>query len=69
MRKKIKSLEQSFDELNASHESLREDHEKLGKAHSKLEKAHSSLLDQVKEQVIVSCDVGLTCDIIDESFL
>ena len=47
----------------------------LGKAHSKLEKAHSSFLKQVKEeeakkeQVIVSCDVGLTCDIIDESFL
>ena len=51
-----------------------EAHEKLGKAHSKLEKAHSSLLEQVKkeeakkEQVIVSCDVGLTCDILDESF-
>ena len=59
--------------LQPVHESLREDHEKLGKAHSKLEKAHSSLLEQVKEeakkeQVIVSCDVGLTCDIIDESF-
>ena len=51
-----------------------EAHEKLGKAHSKLEKAHSSLIEQVKkeeakkEHVIVSCDVGLTCDIIDESF-
>ena len=45
-----------------------EAHEKLGKAHSKLEKAHSSLIEQVKkEQVIMSCDVGLTCDIIDES--
>ena len=49
-------------------------HEKLGKAHSKLEKAHSSLIEQVKkeeakeEQVIVTCDVGLTCDLIDESF-
>jgi Asp-tRNA(Asn)/Glu-tRNA(Gln) amidotransferase C subunit len=32
--KKIESLEQYFDELNASHESLREDHEMLGKAHS-----------------------------------
>jgi hypothetical protein len=43
-----------------------EAHEKLGKVQSKLEKAHSSLLEQVKkeeakEQVIVSCDVGLTC--------
>jgi hypothetical protein len=74
LRKKIKSLEQSFDELNDSHESLREDHEKFGKAHFKLEKAHSYLLKQVKkeeakeEQVIVTCDVGLTCDILDESF-
>ena len=64
----------SIDELNATHESLIEAHEKLGKAHSNLEKAHSSLIEQVKmeeakkEQVIVSCDVGLTCDIIDESF-
>ena len=52
---------------------FQKDHEKLGKAHSKLEKAHSSLIEQVKkeakkEQVIVTCDVGLTCDIIDESF-
>ena len=72
--KKIKSLEQSFDELNASYESLIEYHEELGKAHTKLEKANSSLLEQVKkeeakkEQVIVSSDVGLTCDILDESF-
>jgi regulator of replication initiation timing len=74
LRKKVKFLEQSFDELNATHERLMEAHVKLGKAHSKLEKAHSSLIKQVKkeegkkEQVNVSCDVGLTCDIIDESF-
>ena len=74
MRKKVKFLEQSFNELNASHESLRKDHEELGSAHTNLERAHSSLLEQVKkeeakkEQVIVSCDVGLTYDIIDESF-
>jgi SMC interacting uncharacterized protein involved in chromosome segregation len=67
LRKKVKSLEQSFDELNATHE-------RLMKAHDKLGKAHSTLLEQVKkekakkEQVIVSCDVGLTCDILDESF-
>ena len=67
--KKVKFLEQSFDELNATHERLMEAHEKLGKAHSKLEKAHSSPIEQAKkEQVIVTCDVGLTCDIIDESF-
>ena len=74
LRKGLKALKQSFDELNASHESLKEDHKELGKAHTKLKKAQSSLLEQVKkeeakkEQVIVSCDVGLTCDIIDESF-
>ena len=67
--KKVKSLEQSFDELNASYESLKEDHEELGKAHTKLEKAHSSLLEEAKkEEVIMTCDVGLTCDILDESF-
>jgi prefoldin subunit 5 len=60
---RIKSLEQSFDELNATHERLMEAHEKLDKAHSKLEKAHSSLLEQLKEEakkeeVIMTCDVG-----------
>ena len=45
-----------------------EAHDKLGKAHSKLEKAHSSLLEQGNNEIIVSCDVGLTCDILDESF-
>jgi hypothetical protein len=35
----------------------------------KLEKAHSSLLDKQNEkEYIVTCDKGLTCDIIDESF-
>ena len=67
--KKVKSLKQSFDELNASHESLMEDYEKLSRAHTKLEKAHSSLLEEAKkEEVIMTCDVGLTCDILDESF-
>ena len=73
MHKKVKFLEQSLDELNATHERQLEAHEKLGKAHSKLENAHSSLIEQVKieeakkEQVIMICDVGLTCYIIDES--
>ena len=42
---------------------------KLGKAHKKFEKAYFSLLNEqnMKEHVI-TCDVGLTCDIIDESF-
>ena len=60
--------QQAFDELNASHERLQEAHEKLGKAHKKLEKAHSSLLNEQNEKKhIETCDVGLTCDIIDES--
>ena len=69
LHKDLKALKQAFDELNASHERLEKAHEKLGKSHKKLEKAHSSLLNEqsVKEHV-ETCDVGLTCDIIDESF-
>jgi hypothetical protein len=67
LRKELKALKQAFDELNATNERLQVAHEKLGKAHSKLEKAHSSLVEQ-HEIVFVTCDVGLTCDIIDESF-
>ena len=68
MRKELKGLKQAFDELNASHERLEEANEKLGKAHKKLEKAHSSLLnEQNKKKHVETCNVGLTCDIIDES--
>jgi hypothetical protein len=67
LAKELKALKQAFDELNASHERLEEAHEKFGKAHKKLEKAHSTLIDQ-NEKVVVTCDVGLTCDIIDQSF-
>jgi predicted nuclease with TOPRIM domain len=67
--KKLKALKQAFDELNASLEWLDKAYEKLGKAHKKLEKAHSSLLnDQSEKEHVVTCDKGLTCDIIDESF-
>jgi hypothetical protein len=68
LQKKLSALEKSFDELNATHEWLEEAHEKLGKAHTKIKKAHSFLLEQDKKRVIVSCDVGVTCDIIDEFF-
>jgi hypothetical protein len=69
LHKELKSLKQAFDELNVSHERLEEDHEKLGKTHKKLEKVHSSLLNEQNEKKhIVTCDKGLTCDIIDESF-
>jgi hypothetical protein len=67
LRKELKALKQAFDELNATHERLEDAHEKLGKPHSKLKKAHSSFVEQ-HEKVIVTCDVGLTCDIIDEYF-
>ena len=67
MHKELKALKQAFDELNASHERLEDAHEKLSKAHTKLEKAHSTLVE-LNEKVIEKCDIGLTCDIIDESF-
>jgi ATP-dependent 26S proteasome regulatory subunit len=67
--KEIKTLKKSFDELNASHERLEKAHEKLGKVHKKLKKAHSSLLNKQNEKkYVVTCDKGLTCDIIDKSF-
>ena len=69
MRMELKALKQAFDEFNASHKSLKEDHEVIGKAHKKLEKAHSSLLNEQNEKEhVVTCDKGLTCDIIDELF-
>jgi hypothetical protein len=69
LRKELKALKQAFDELNATHESLKEDHEELGKAHKKIEKAHASLLNEQNEKEhVVTCDKGLTYDIIDESF-
>jgi hypothetical protein len=69
LRKELKAYKQAFDELNAPHERLEEAYEKLGKAHKKLKKAHSSLFDQQNEKEhVVTCDKGLTYDIIDESF-
>jgi hypothetical protein len=69
LRKELKALKQAFDELNASCERLEEAHEKLSKAHKKLEKAHSSLLNEENEKKhVITCDKGLTCDLIDESF-
>jgi prefoldin subunit 5 len=65
----LKALKQSFDELNASHDSLKEDHKELGNAHTKLKMDHSSLLEQAKkDKVIVTCDKGSICDLINESF-
>jgi hypothetical protein len=68
LQNKLDALEQSFNELNATHERLEKAYEKLGKAHIKLEKTHSLLLEQDKERKIISCDVGITYDLIDESF-
>jgi hypothetical protein len=65
LRKELKTLKQAFDELNASHKTLKEDHKELGKT----EKAHSSLLSEQNEKKHdVTCEVGLTCGIIEESF-
>jgi hypothetical protein len=66
---KVAILEKALGELMTTHECLVVDHEKLGDAHSKLEKAHSLLLEQqAKKVVVASCDIGLTCDIIEDSF-
>ena len=67
LRKELKALKQAFDELNVSHERLEEVHEKLGKAHKKIEKAHFSLLSEQNEEHVVTCDKGLTCDIVNKS--
>jgi hypothetical protein len=63
-------------------ECLKKDHEDLEIAHTRLKEAHSTLLELIKEkdlklekfmkeakeeQVIVTCDIGLTCDILDDS--
>jgi arsenate reductase-like glutaredoxin family protein len=69
LHKELKALKQAFDELNLSHERMEKAHEKLGKTYKKLEKVHSSLLNEQNEKEhVVTCDKGLTCDIIDESF-
>jgi hypothetical protein len=77
LEQELKALRKVHDELQASHECLKEDHEEFVLAHTKLEKAHSTLLELAEEmenkeakeeQVIVTCDIGLTCDLFDESF-
>ena len=68
LNKEVKALKQTLDELKATHERLEEAHEKLGKAHKKLEKTHSSLLnEQNKKRHVKTCNVSLTCDLIDTS--
>jgi hypothetical protein len=82
MEQELKALRKSFDELEASRECLKEDHEDLEIAHTRLKEVHFTLLELIKEkdlklekfmkeakekQVIVTCDIGLTCDIIDDS--
>ena len=68
LNKEVKALKQALDELKATHERLEEAHEKLGKANKKFEKAYSSLLnEQNKKKHVETCNVGLTCDLIDES--
>ncbi|XP_066342833.1 uncharacterized protein [Miscanthus floridulus] len=68
LRKKNQALEQSFGELKASYERLVEAHEELGNAHTKLNEAYSTLVSQDKKEHIQTCNVGITSDILDESF-
>jgi hypothetical protein len=82
IEQELKALKKSFDELEVSRECLKEDHEDLEVAHTRLKEAHSTLLELIKEkdlklekvmkeakeeQVIITCDVGLICNIIDDS--
>jgi hypothetical protein len=60
LRKRNKALEQTLEEHLTTHERLID-------AHEKLKEAHSSLLTQKKEP-IETANVGVTCDILDESF-
>ena len=60
LRKRYKALEQTFEEHLATHEALIDTHEKL-------KEAHSSLHAQKKELIEIA-SVGVTCDILDESF-
>jgi N12 class adenine-specific DNA methylase len=58
LRKRNKALEQTLEHLAT--------HERLIDAHEKLKEAHSSLLAQKKEPIEIA-NVGVTCDILDES--
>jgi DNA repair exonuclease SbcCD ATPase subunit len=84
LEQELKALRKSFDELEASRECLKEDHEDLEIAHTRLKEAHSTLLELVKEKdimleklkkkaieekVIMTCDIGLTYDLIDDSII
>jgi uncharacterized protein YaiI (UPF0178 family) len=84
LEQELKALRKSFDELKASRECLKKDHEDLKIAHTRLKEAHSTLLELVKEKdimleklkkkameekVIVTYDIGLTCDLIDDSII
>ena len=37
-------------------------------AYEKLEKEHSSLVEQKEKEPIETCQVGVTCDLLNESF-
>jgi hypothetical protein len=84
IRTELKALRKSFDELEASRECLKKDHEDLEIAHTRLKEDHSTLLELVKEKdimleklkkkaveekVIMTCDIELTCDLIDDSII
>jgi DNA repair exonuclease SbcCD ATPase subunit len=71
--KEKKNLMQELDELRAYYESLKIDHKKIQKSHTKLEEAHSSLVEKCENiptniEKTKTCNIGISCDIIDESF-
>ena len=66
---KVEILEKVLCELKASHECLRKDHEELEFAHTKIKKEHFLLLSKSNDhKVVSSCNVGISCDILDEAF-
>jgi hypothetical protein len=82
LRQSHSELEASHECLKEDHEDLTLAHTKLEKAHSlvleeleKLKDANAKLaksnasLEAICEQVVVSCDVGVTCDILDEPII
>jgi hypothetical protein len=73
LRKDKQTLMQELDEIRVSYESLKEDHKKLQKSHTKLGEAHSCSVDKYESmptniEKFKTCNIGISCDIIDESF-
>ncbi len=74
LRASHESQEDDHEKLKKAFAKLEKAHAKLEKAHNKLVEAHSSLQEENKSMALKSinppskstCDIGLTCDIMDE---